>query len=529
MKQNVVAILPAYNARRTLSRFVRSLPRGVFDEILLVDDCSADGTYDYAKMLRGIKAYQTPRNLGYGGNLKYCLTLALDHGADVIIELHPDGEYGVDGIPPALAEVQKGAQFILGNRFSSRSVKLPQGMIPAKYLVTRLLSALYDAALGVRIPDMHQGFRVYTRTLLSAVNWRATRDDFLFSFEIICQAIYHTMKIASVPVTARYQGKKRGASWTHSLRYTLGTVPVILRYFCACLGVPDQMFAPFTQSPPCPTCRTAALVEPRFANGEFTLFDCHICGNGFTGPVPRNMGTYYPSSYYRESGILGYFRELVFRLAQRRRVGWVSDFVAKSGYILDVGSGAGRLAADFEARGYTVTGIDPYYHGPSDAMKRVDFLRESNRKKYDALSFWESLEHVETPELYLKKAHALLLPGGYLFIEYPRFASFESRVFGKHWLHLDMPRHLTHFRDRGLADMVKGRGFRIVSRRGVYALEYAPMGMALSLMSVVGGRSSWRRALPLLIVTIPLSLVLYVLGGSPIGLLVARKDHTIHS
>lgn len=526
MRKKVVALLPAYNARRTLRRVVENLPRGVFDEIFLGDDCSTDGTFEYAKKMRGIRVYKTPRNLGYGGNLKYGLTLALSQGAHVVVEIHPDGEYGTDGIVPALAEIRKGAVLVLGNRFSSRNGSLPSGMITTKFWVTRFLSRVYNSVLGTDIPDMHQGFRVYTKTLLTAANWRATHDNFLFSFEIICQAMYRRLPIASVPVTARYQGKKRGASWRHSIVYTLGTFPVLVRVIMARLGLQNQLFDQFRNPAPCPTCRTPALVEHVFAKDDFALFDCHICGNGFTHPVPRDLTWYYRTSYWRESGVLGGIREAVFFAAQRRRVGWLRGFV-KGGRVCDVGSGAGRLTKDLRAAGFEVTNIDPYYEGPSEFVKRVNFLSLKGQS-YDAVTFWESLEHVGDPAQYLRKAHMLLRPGGLLFVEYPRYGGFESRVFGKSWFHLDIPRHLVHFRDQGLARLVHESGFRVVRQRGVFAFEYAPMGMLMSVLRVCGIERYWRFALPLLAVTIPVSMICYLTGASSIGLLVAKKEHTIH-
>src|SRR5690242_19185583 len=101
-RDKIVAILPAYNASKALIPFLKSLPKNIFDEIILVDDVSRDNTFEIAKKQKGIKVYQNKRNLGYGGNLKVCLGKALDAGAEVIFELHPDGEYGFDGIEIAL-------------------------------------------------------------------------------------------------------------------------------------------------------------------------------------------------------------------------------------------------------------------------------------------------------------------------------------------------------------------------------------------------------------------------------------------
>lgn len=241
-KSTVIAILPAYNAARTVVDFVFTLPRSIFSELILVDDSSSDGTFAIAKTIRGLTVYKTPRNLGYGGNLKYCLSTALRHGADIVIELHPDGEYKPDGIQPALGEVRRGAQLVLGNRLDSDPVAA--GMRPEKFIITRWLSAVDNAVLGTHIPDLHQGFRVYTRDLLTRVPYGKNSDGYIFSFEIIAQAVFFGMRVSSVPVSVAYTGAKRGASIWNSFVYTMKTLHVLFELFLARMGFPMKHFTP---------------------------------------------------------------------------------------------------------------------------------------------------------------------------------------------------------------------------------------------------------------------------------------------
>lgn len=481
MKTKVIAILPAYNAAVTLKSFVASLPKDVFDEIIVVDDYSSDATYEVAKKIKGITTYQNAHNLGYGGNLKMCLGIALDHGADVIIELHPDGEYGTDGIVPAIQKVQNGAHLVLGNRFTAR----PKGMYWQKILVTRLLTAMDNWMLHTSIPDMHQGFRVYTRTLLERVQYRGLSNGYLFSFQIIVAAIKNKLMVDSVPVTAHYRGKKRGASWSASARYAADT----------CWAILGEYDGRKNKNVSCPVCRRWYLTSHRFTVGKFSLWDCSFCDIGFTVPVPADMAAYYPQDYWHRPGLLGWAKNMVFRVAQKRRVHWVGERE-----VLDVGAGTGIFGKAMEKKGRTVTSIDP-------AFDSIDFRAFRPGKTFDAIVFWQSLEHVEDPVAYIMKARKLLKPGGRLYIEYPRYMSFESRVFGKNWFHLDMPRHLVHFTDRGLRQILKQGGFTVVMQRGIWALEYAPWGLVRSVVLFpVGLVVEW---------------ILYLFGQSPIGLVVA--------
>ena len=86
--KRIVVVLPAYNAAKTLETTVREIP-DVVDECILVDDHSSDDTAEVARRL-GIVVEVHPKNRGYGGNQKTCYAKALEHGADVVVMLHPD-------------------------------------------------------------------------------------------------------------------------------------------------------------------------------------------------------------------------------------------------------------------------------------------------------------------------------------------------------------------------------------------------------------------------------------------------------
>lgn len=240
-KPKIIAILLAYNASRTLEKFYREFPKSLVADIILVDDASKDNTYELAKKL-GIKAYKNPVNLGYGGNMKKTLNIALEMGADVLIDIHPDGEYKTSAMPLALKEIDKGAKLVLGNRFSSFNQPLKSGMYIWKFFFIWLLNFFDRFILGVNVNDLHQGFRVYTKDLLSKVNFPANSDNYLFSFEIIAQAAFKKLKITDVPVETSYTGKKRGASLKNSIKYSLGTFKILLLYIFAKMGIKAQIF-----------------------------------------------------------------------------------------------------------------------------------------------------------------------------------------------------------------------------------------------------------------------------------------------
>jgi len=240
-ESKIIAIFLAYNAAKTLTEFYQDFPKTLVDEIILVDDASKDNTFELSKKL-GIRSYRNPVNLGYGGNMKKALAIALKRSGDIFIDIHPDGEYLPSAIPPALKKINSGAEFVLGNRFSNVHKLLKSGMYIWKFIPIWILNWIDKVVLGIKVDDLHQGFRVYTRDLLNKVNFEENSNNYLFSFELIAQAAYNNINIAQVPVETIYSGKKRGASLTNSIKYTLGTFKILFFFTLAKLGFKIELF-----------------------------------------------------------------------------------------------------------------------------------------------------------------------------------------------------------------------------------------------------------------------------------------------
>lgn len=240
-KQKVIAIFIAYNAEKTLGEFYKNFPKRYFDDIILVDDASKDNTFKLAKKL-GIRSYRNPVNLGYGGNLKRAICIALQLGGDILVDIHPDGEYKTSVIPEALNRVKAGSQFVLGNRFATFFGPVISGMFIWKLLPIKILNWIDKLILGVDLGDFHQGFRVYTRTMMEKINFLDNSNDYLFSFEIIAQAVFRKIKISQVPVETVYKGKKRGIRLKHALTYSIFMLMILWQFILAKHGWPSKIF-----------------------------------------------------------------------------------------------------------------------------------------------------------------------------------------------------------------------------------------------------------------------------------------------
>ena len=175
-KHRVIAVLPAYNAERTLAATLADFPPGCVDEILLVDDGSKDNTVAIAREM-GLTVIVHPDNCGYGGNQKTCYRYALEHGADVVVMIHPDYQYDARVIPHAVGLIELGiCDVVLGSRVRSRQEAIKCGMPWWKYFSNRALTFVENVALGQNLGDFHSGFRVYRRSVLETIPFERNSD-----------------------------------------------------------------------------------------------------------------------------------------------------------------------------------------------------------------------------------------------------------------------------------------------------------------------------------------------------------------
>src|SRR5436309_4995198 len=235
--QRVIAVMPAYNAERTLASTLADMPAGCVDEVILVDDGSKDRTVEVAREM-GLTVLVHPKNRGYGGNQKTCYREALERGADIVVMIHPDYQYDSRVIPHAVSFIELGiCDVVLGSRIRSRDEALAGGMPVHKYLSNRFLTAVENLALGQNLGDFHSGFRVYRREVLERIPFEGNSDDFLFDTQFLVQAVRLGFRLGDVPVPVRYFPEASSINFRRSVRYGMGTLGMVGQYWLDRLGI----------------------------------------------------------------------------------------------------------------------------------------------------------------------------------------------------------------------------------------------------------------------------------------------------
>lgn len=241
----------------------------------------------------------------------------------------------------------------------------------------------------------------------------------------------------------------------------------------------------------CPVCGDPRAVEVLRAANGLPIVRCAACGLAYTDDreAQTPASSLYPPFEQTSSALQRRVRATlsVFQAARARVV---AAAAAPGSSLLDYGAGSGAFARYMAGRGYRVVGLEPYSLGAPMEEPGLRLLRAplatlvGAGERFDVITLWHVLEHVAAPVELLRSLRGLLRPGGSLVISVPNFASWQRRVFGGSWFHLDPPRHLVHF-EPATFDACLARAGLQVDARFPDLTEYGGSGWAQSTLNTV--------------------------------------------
>ncbi len=248
------------------------------------------------------------------------------------------------------------------------------------------------------------------------------------------------------------------------------------------------------------------------AREAFVILVCPACGCGGLANPPSDaqLARYYEPSYYGRG--THKFLPVVQQLFDAGKRTLARSVIAAlegraAPRVLDVGCGTGQLLVELERLGAHATGLERR-GGAARAVQHGLRILEADLGDHaitpgtlDAVVIWHVLEHLRDPAAAIRIASDLLAPGGVLFLAVPNAASWQARVFGRYWFHLDVPRHLHFLTLEGLAHMLGASGLA-VARTGTLQFSQSLFGFVQSFFNA---------ALP------PCPNRLYRLMRSPLG------------
>jgi glycosyltransferase involved in cell wall biosynthesis len=227
--KKIVVVMPAYNAAKTLERTLADVPAEFVDEVIVVDDNSADNTAELAVKL-GLVTFVHKRNLGYGRNQKTCYREALGRGADIVVMVHPDYQYSPRLIVSLAGMIAYGEyDAALGSRILGVSA-LKGGMPLYKYVANRFLTLIQNLLMSYKLSEYHTGYRAFSRKVLESLPLEENSDDFVFDNQMLAQIIYFGLRIGEVSCPTRYFAEASSINFRRSVKYGFGVLATSLMF-----------------------------------------------------------------------------------------------------------------------------------------------------------------------------------------------------------------------------------------------------------------------------------------------------------
>ena len=223
----------------------------------------------------------------------------------------------------------------------------------------------------------------------------------------------------------------------------------------------------------CPSCLSterygAFEVVDHMVSGEtFSVEFCRQCNLGITNPRPDRIAAYYDSPAYvshldQGQGMMGRIYGIARMFASWAKVRLIASATKKSkGSLLDYGCGVGFFASRAERRGWQVQGVELSDLARARAQEKlksgivVSSRDELPEAKYDAVTLFHVLEHLDDPAETLQWIRGRLNPGGAIIVALPNYASPDARHYGSFWAAWDVPIHYWHFTKESMTELAK--------------------------------------------------------------------------
>jgi len=206
-------IVPVYNEKDSIKEILEKVQcvspgEGIEKEIVVVDDCSTDGTTEILKNItdKNISVLFHGKNQGKGAAIRTGIGKV---GGDFIVIQDADLEYDPSDYPRLLKPILSGeADVVYGSRFSGKS----ESMSRLHYFGNKLLTVLTNVLYGTALTDMETCYKMVKAPIMKSLKLRANRFD--FEPEITSKLLKKKVRIKEIPIA--YKGRE----WSEGKKIT---------------------------------------------------------------------------------------------------------------------------------------------------------------------------------------------------------------------------------------------------------------------------------------------------------------------
>jgi 2-polyprenyl-3-methyl-5-hydroxy-6-metoxy-1,4-benzoquinol methylase len=218
----------------------------------------------------------------------------------------------------------------------------------------------------------------------------------------------------------------------------------------------------------------------------FDVVECNECSFLFIPPYYRKKIVY---TQYKDASVTEAVRSgnnWVKIQRHKLRFRFISKF-KKSGTLFDLGAGWGHFMLAAKELGYEVSGIEiseqPYLYCVNDLklpVRHVDFFTMDEAEKFEIVTMWDVLEHIDNADVFLQKCSRITKAGGYLFLQVPQIDSYIARREKDNWKMMGLD-HVNYFSKKTIRQILQKNGYELLEIKSSFEIKLFIMYTLLPL------------------------------------------------
>lgn len=238
--------------------------------------------------------------------------------------------------------------------------------------------------------------------------------------------------------------------------------------------------------------KNPALFDLKYQKEKFAVVTCNTCTHHFIPAYYRKRIEY---SQYKNADVTAAVRagnNWVKIQRHKLRFRFIKRFV-KSGNLFDLGAGWGHFMLAAKELGYNVYGVEiaeqPYLYCVNDLklpVDHIDFFKMDESRRFDIITMWDVLEHIDDAGTFLDKCNKLTKPGGYLVLQVPQIDSYFARRHRDNWKMMGLD-HVNYFGKNTMKKILQTHGYEMVAYKSSFEIKLFIMYTLLPLLKKLKG------------------------------------------
>ena len=229
----ILLFIITYKASYRIKKVINEIPFKFFRKfnykILISDDFSNDNTKKYIQIIkkkhkRVILNFNS-KNVGYGANIKKCMSYAYKHKYDYAAMIHGDNQYSPKYLNKMFDKIIKNKCIsVTGSRMKIKKNAIKGGMPFYKFLGNIVLTKIFNLFHETNFTDCHTGYWIYDLKKIKKKWLKEFDNGFLFDLDMRTKLVKEKQEIKEIPIYTRYGSERSSIHLKYALGFFIKTI-----------------------------------------------------------------------------------------------------------------------------------------------------------------------------------------------------------------------------------------------------------------------------------------------------------------